>query len=174
MKRITSLLVCLLLFGFAATFAQDIPIKGTVTSGEDGSPVPGAYVLIKGTNNGAATDADGNFTLTAPSSGTLIFSSVGYRTQELALAGQSVLNVVMDPDVTQVDEIVVTALGISREKKALGYSVQQLSGDQVNTVRESNFVNSLSGKVAGVQVKQANTMGGSVNVLDQRYFFSNR
>ncbi len=165
MRKILSLLVCLLIFGLTALFAQDIPIKGTVTSAEDGSPVPGAYVLIRGTNTGSATDVDGNFQLNAPSSATLVFSSVGYRTQEVVLAGQSVLNVVLEPDVTQVDEVVVTALGVSREKKSLGYATQVVTGDAVSTVKTDNFINALSGKVAGVSIKANNNMGGSTNVV---------
>jgi TonB-linked SusC/RagA family outer membrane protein len=164
MKRITSLLVCLLLFGFTAIFAQDIQIKGTVTTAEDGSPLPGAYVKIKGTNTGTATDADGKYQLTAPSNATLVFTSIGYQDQEIVLAGQSVLDVVMSADVTQVDEVVVTALGISRERKSLGYATQEVKGDAISAVKTDNFVNSLSGKVAGVVVTRNTNMGGSTNI----------
>lgn len=157
MKRILSLLVCLLLFGFYAAFGQDIQIKGTVTAAEDGSPLPGVYVLIKGTNNGSATDVNGAFQVSAPSTATLVFSSVGYKTQEIALAGQSQLNVVMELDVTEVDEIVVTAIGMTRAKKALGYSVQQVSGADVSQAKETNVINSLQGRIAGAVV--TNTSG---------------
>jgi len=157
MKRILSLLVCLLLFGFYAAFGQDIQIKGTVTASEDGSPLPGVYVLIKGTNNGSATDVNGQYQVSAPSNATLVFSSVGYKTQEVALAGQSQLDVVMELDVTQVDEIVVTAIGMTRAKKALGYAVQQVNGDDVSQAKETNVVNSLQGRVAGAVV--TNTSG---------------
>src|SRR5512145_793097 len=112
MKRITSLLVCLLLFGFGAAFGQNIQIKGTVTSAEDGNTLPGVYVKIKGTNTGTATDADGNFQISVANDATLVFSSIGFRDQEVAVAGQSILNVAMQADVTQMDEVVVTALGI--------------------------------------------------------------
>jgi TonB-linked SusC/RagA family outer membrane protein len=165
MKRITSLLVCLLLFGFTAIFAQDIQIKGTVTTAEDGSPLPGAYVKIKGANTGTATDFEGKYQLTVPSNSTLVFSSIGYKDQEITLAGQSVLDVVMESDVTQVGEVVVTALGISREKKSLGYATQEVTGDEISTVKSDNFINSLSGKVAGVNVKVNGNMGGSTNIV---------
>jgi TonB-linked SusC/RagA family outer membrane protein len=165
MKRITSMLVCLLLFGFTATFAQDIQIKGTVTTAEDGSPLPGVYVKIKGTNTGTATDAAGKFQVSAPAQGTLVFTSIGYRDQEIAIAGQSVVDVVMEAAVTQVDEVVVTALGISREKKSLGYATQEVKGDAISTVKSDNFINSLSGKVAGVNVKVNGNMGGSTNIV---------
>jgi len=165
MKRITSLIVCLLLFGVSATFAQDIQIKGTVTASEDGSPLPGVYVKIKGTNTGTASDFEGNFQLTVPSNATLVFSSIGYKEQEVALAGQSVLMIALEQDVTQVEEVVVTALGITREKKSLGYATQEVSGEAVSTVKTSNFMNTLSGKVAGVSIKTGGNMGGSTNIL---------
>jgi TonB-linked SusC/RagA family outer membrane protein len=165
MKRITGMLVCLLLFGFTAIFAQDIQIKGTVTASEDGSPLPGVYVKIKGTNTGTATDFQGNFQMTVSSNATLVFSSIGYKEQEVALAGQSVLNVTLEADVTQVDEVVVTALGITREKKSLGYATQEVSGEDVSAVKSGNFINSLSGKVAGVNVKANSNMGGSTNII---------
>jgi len=165
MKRITGMLVCLLLFGFTAIFAQDIQIRGTVTASEDGSALPGVYVKIKGTNAGTATDFEGKFQLTVASNATLVFSSIGYKDQEVALAGQSVLDVVLEQDVTQVDEVVVTALGITREKKSLGYATQEVTGDEISTVKSSNFINSLSGKVAGVNVKANGNMGGSTNII---------
>ena len=85
MKRILSLLVCLLLFGFYAIFGQDVQIKGTVTSSEDGSPLPGVYVKINGTNTGAATDANGKYQLEAPASATLVFTSIGFQEQKIAI-----------------------------------------------------------------------------------------
>jgi TonB-linked SusC/RagA family outer membrane protein len=157
MKRILSFFVCLLVFGFYAAFGQDIQIKGTVTAAEDGSSLPGVYVLIKGTNNGTATDANGAYQLSVASNATLVFSSVGYKTQEVVLAGQSQLDVVMALDVTEVDEIVVTAIGMTRAKKALGYSVQSVAGDDVTKAKETNVINSLQGKVAGAVI--TNTSG---------------
>ncbi len=157
MKRILSFFVCLLVFGFSAAFGQDIQIKGTVTAAEDGSSLPGVYVLIKGTNNGTATDANGAYQLSVSPNATLVFSSVGYKTQEVVLAGQSQLDVVMALDVTEVDEIVVTAIGMTRAKKALGYSVQQVNGDDVSQAKETNVINSLQGKVAGAVI--TNTSG---------------
>jgi TonB-linked SusC/RagA family outer membrane protein len=161
MKRVLSLLVCLLLFGFSAMFGQDIQIKGTVTAAEDGSTLPGVYVLIKGTNNGVASDANGKFQLTVPADAILVFSSVGYKTQEVALAGQSILDVIMESDVTQMDEVVVTALGITREKKALSYAVQDVSSEEFSKVKDKNVLNSLSGRVAGVNITNSSGAVGS-------------
>jgi TonB-linked SusC/RagA family outer membrane protein len=166
MKRIWSLLVCLLLFGFYAAFGQDIQIKGTVTAAEDGSSLPGVYVLIKGTNNGTATDATGQYQVTAPSNATLVFSSVGYKTQEIVLAGQSQLDVLMALDVTEVDEIVVTAIGMTRAKKALGYAVQQVNGADLAQAKETNVINSLQGRVAGALVTSSSgAVGASSRIV---------
>jgi TonB-linked SusC/RagA family outer membrane protein len=165
MKRTLSLFVCLLIFGINAAFGQDVQLKGTVTTSEDGSPLPGVYVKIVGTNTGTATDANGNYQLMVPSNASLLFTSIGFTNQEVAVAGQTVLNVIMEPDVTQVDEIVVTALGISREKKSLGYATQEVKGDQIAAVKTDNFINSLSGKVSGVQVKKTTNIGGSTNIV---------
>lgn len=165
MKRITSFLVCLLLYGFTALYAQDVQIKGKVTSAEDGEALPGVSVVIKGTQTGTATDANGNFVLTVPSNATLVISSVGFKTQEVAVAGRTIVDIAMESEVVAVDEVVVTALGISREKKSLGYAVQEVKGDDINKVKTDNFINSISGKVAGVQVKASGNMGGSTNVV---------
>jgi TonB-dependent SusC/RagA subfamily outer membrane receptor len=145
-------------------FAQDIQIKGTITTAEDGNPLPGAYVKIKGANTGTASDFEGKYQITVPSNATLVFSSIGYKDQEVALAGQSVLDIVMESDVTQVDEVVVTALGISRERKSLGYATQEVKGDAISTVKSDNFINSLSGKVAGVVITRNTNFGGSTNI----------
>ena len=96
---------------------------------------------------------------------TLVFSFIGMKKMEIDIGGRSVIDVIMESDILGLDEVVVTALGISREKKSLGYSVQEVRGDNISKTKESNFVNSLSGKVSGVQIKQSNTMGGSANIL---------
>lgn len=164
MKRILSLLVCFLLYG-VSIHAQDILIRGNVTTSEDGTSLPGVYVKIVGTNTGTATDAEGNYQLTIAPDASLIFTSIGYKDQEVAVAGQTILNVVMEPEATAVDEIVVTALGISREKKSLGYATQEVKGEQIAAVKTDNFINSLSGKVSGVQIKKTTNIGGSTNII---------
>ncbi|WP_163707951.1 SusC/RagA family TonB-linked outer membrane protein [Mangrovibacterium lignilyticum] len=161
MKRLTSLFLCLfLLFEFA--LAQTKEISGTVTSAEDGLSIPGASVSLKGTTLGTITDMEGNYHLKIPATGeALVFSFVGMKTTEFAINGQSVVNAVLESDNVAVDEVVVTALGISREKKALGYAVQEVSGDELTKAKDQNIVNSLSGKVAGVQVTSASGAIGS-------------
>jgi TonB-linked SusC/RagA family outer membrane protein len=166
MKRITSMLVCLLIFGFTAIYAQDIQLKGKVTSAEDGSPLPGVSVVIKGTSTGIATDLDGNYTLVVPSGASLVFSSVGYQTQEIAVAGQSVIDVVMQSEVLKVDEVVVTAIGVTRSKKALGYALQEVEGDEITQAKETNVINSLQGRVAGAVVTSSSgAVGASSRIV---------
>jgi TonB-dependent SusC/RagA subfamily outer membrane receptor len=161
MKKTTNLLLCLFLFGFYATFGQDIRITGTITSADDSNPLPGAYVKIKGTNSGTSSDANGNFQITVASDAILVFSSIGYKDQEFAVAGQSVINVVMEPDVTQLSEVVVTAMGISKEKKALGYSVSEVKSDMIEQKPETDVGRLLSGKASGVRVTSTSGVSGS-------------
>ena len=159
MKRLTSLFLCLFLMVEFA-LAQTKEITGTVTSTDDGSSIPGVTVSLKGSTLGTITDIDGNYHLKVPNDArVLIFSFVGMKTEEVAIAGSSVVDFVMKPDNVSVDEVVVTALGISREKKSLGYAVQEVKSDELTQSGQLNLTSSLSGKVAGVQVNQ---FGGSV------------
>ena len=158
------LFMCLCTWSFTL-FAQT-QITGKVTSAEDGESLPGVNVIIEGTGNGTVTDVDGNYSLSVPASAkTLIFSFVGLQTQKIDIGSQTVIDVQMNSDITELSEVVVTALGISREKRSLGYSTQEVSGEKVNTVQTDNFVNSLSGKVAGVNIKRTTNMGGSTNIV---------
>ena len=166
MKRFVFVLSLLLFAGFSALQAQGVQVTGNVTGADDGAALPGVSVVVRGTTIGAVTDFEGNYSITVPdASATLMFSFVGMLTQEIALGGQTTLDVVLESTSTELDEVVVTALGISREKKSLGYSVQEVDGDAVSASAPSNFASALSGKVSGVQIKAANTMGGSSNVL---------
>jgi TonB-linked SusC/RagA family outer membrane protein len=151
-------------------WAQERTITGKVTSVDDGSALPGVNVVVKGTTNGAVTDSDGNYTLVVPSAdATLVYSFIGLETQEVNAGARTVVDIRMATDVTQLSEVVVTALGIDREKASLGYATQELGGDQVSTVRDLNFMNSLSGKVSGVQIRRSNDLGGSTNVVVRGY-----
>ncbi len=165
MKRNYSLLWMLLsvmIFSTAgAQDSQDYPLSGRITAKTDGSSLPGASILVKGTNRGTSTTSDGNFTLTVPPNATLVVSFIGYITQEIPINGKRNLEITLADDAAQLSEIVVTALGISREKKALGYSVQEIQGTQLTQARETNLVNSLTGKIAGVQVTGSNGAPGA-------------
>ncbi|MCU0354282.1 MAG: carboxypeptidase-like regulatory domain-containing protein, partial [Cytophagales bacterium] len=136
-----------------ATHAQIRPLTGRVTSGEDGTGLPGVSVLVKGTTKGATTDADGSYRLeNTQGTETLIFSSIGYTTQEVAVGNRSVIDIVLAADVKSLQEVVVTALGIEKDKKVVGYALQEVKGQDLVKAREPNPINSLVGKVAGLTV----------------------
>ncbi|MCB0474435.1 MAG: SusC/RagA family TonB-linked outer membrane protein [Flavobacteriaceae bacterium] len=143
-------------------YAQERTISGTVK--DDTGPLPGVSILIKGTTKGAETDFDGNYSISAKTGDILVFSFVGMATQEITVGTSNTINVLMKTD-NILEEVVVTALGVSREKKSLGYAAQEVKGDEVSTVKLDNVVNSLSGKVSGVQIKANNNFGGSANFL---------
>ncbi|TKG96441.1 SusC/RagA family TonB-linked outer membrane protein [Puteibacter caeruleilacunae] len=129
-------------------------LKGKVTDSA-GEPIPGVSVVVKGTAIGITTDLEGNYTLQIPeSSETIVFSFVGMKTQEIAFTGKTTINIKLQEEDIAVDEVVVTALGLSREKKALGYAVQKVAGDKVVESKELDVVNSLAGKVSGVHITQ--------------------
>ncbi len=135
--------------------AQQGAIGGKVTD-RNGIGLPGVTVVIKGTASGTVTDMDGNFSVpNVPETGRLIFSFIGMKTQEIPVAGKTAINVTMEEAIFGVDEVVVTALGIRREEKALGYSVQQVSGDVLTTVKGIDVGTSLTGKVAGLLVRNS-------------------
>ena len=141
-------------------------VSGTVTSSDDGSAIPGVSILIKGTQNGTVTGLDGKYSISVPNNNSvLVFSFVGKESQELTVGSQTTINVALKTTAFELEGTVITALGISREKKSLGYSTQKVSGEQVSTVRSDNFLNTMSGKVAGLQVRTNNNMGGSTNIL---------
>jgi len=166
MRKSTIMLVFLLFAGVNFAFAQSGTVTGKVTSSQDGLGMPGVSVVVKGTQIGTTTDIDGVYTISVlPEHKALLYSFVGMTTKEVALGGQKTINVVLDPDVFQIDEVVVTALGITREKKSLGYATQEISGEELNTVKSDNFINSLSGRSAGVSVKANGNIGGSTNVI---------
>lgn len=149
----------------------DQTITGTVTD-ERGSGLPGVSILVKGTQRGTATDPDGRFKIeVSDGSAVLVFSFVGYLSQEVAVGNQSQINVSLKVDTKTLDEVVVTAFGIKREQKALGYASQKVSGEQLSAVGNSNIQNSLQGKAAGVQVRLSSGMPGrpaQVNIRGSR------
>ena len=166
MKRFVFVLSLLCFVGFNLLQAQGVQVSGKVTGADDGAALPGVSVVVRGTTIGAVTDFEGNYSITAPdANATLMFSFVGMLTQEVPLNGQTTVDVVMESTSTELDEVVVTALGVSREKKSLGYSIQEVDGGAVNDVPATNFTEALSGKLAGVHIKQSNTMGGANNVV---------
>ncbi len=151
---------------FFSAWAQERTVTGKVTSADDGSALPGVNVLLKGTTVGTATDATGSYSIGVPQAGgTLVFTFIGLVAQEIEIGNRSSVDVSMASDVTQLTEVVVTALNIPREKASLGYATQSVDGNALTTAKQQNFVNSLSGKVAGVQIRTNNNFGGSTNVV---------
>ncbi|PNW29293.1 SusC/RagA family TonB-linked outer membrane protein [Formosa algae] len=158
--KFSGILTLFLAFVVQLTFAQEKLISGTV-SDEAGLPLPGVNIIIKGTSQGTQSDFDGNYTISAASGDVLSFSFMGYKTTAVTVGASSSLNLTMAQDLSELDEVVVTALGIRREEKALGYSSQSVSSEELTTVRDANIVNSLSGKVAGINVTNASGAVGS-------------
>lgn len=152
-----------LLFVLNFSFAQQSRVTGKVNDVRN-QPLPGATVLVKGTSRGTVTDVDGTFAIQAASGETLVFSFVGFETKEFLLGASTIVDITLSEGLA-LNEVVVTALGVEREAKALGYSVQAVDGSQFTEARETNVINSLSGRVAGVQITNSSSgIGGSTRV----------
>lgn len=163
MRKLTFLFTFLMAVFMAV--AQDITVSGRVL-GSDGKALEGINVLVKGTSRGAVTRADGTFSLSAPSNGTLLVSGVGYTQQELPLNGRSNVTITLGEASAEMTSVVVTALGISKETRRLGYAVSTVGGEQLSKARETNVANSLSGRVAGLKVTGTSSgPGGTSKVL---------
>lgn len=153
-----------LVFAVVSIALSQRAITGTVT-GDDGEPLIGATVRAKDSGSGTVTDVNGQYVLRVPAEATaLVFSYTGFNTQEIALGASNVVDVVLISGI-QLGETVVTALGVSRYKNELPYSAQKVDGNDVANVRNSNIVNSLGGKVAGLEIRRNNTLGGSSNII---------
>lgn len=160
-------LVFLVLAASLNLFSQVRQVSGEVVAESDGSPMVGVSVVIKGTTTGTITDMDGAFEIEIPDSGaTLEFSFIGYEKQEEPTNGRTVINVTLKESAVSLDEVVVTALNLEKDKASLGYSVSQLNGEEVSRAKENNVMNSLAGKVAGLQITQAPSgVDGSTRVV---------
>lgn len=157
---IGALFVCL------GTYAQEKTITGTVTAAMDGTPLPGVNVLVQGTTTGTQTDFDGNYTIDATSADILVFSYIGTKSQSIPVGTSDTIDVVMAEDASELDEVVVTALGIQRQKKSLSYATQGVETEELTKARSVNVLNGLSGKVAGLSVSTGSTgVGSSSKVL---------
>jgi len=165
MKKRMYVILILLFASFASAMAQ-VKVSGTVTD-PDGSKIPGVSVVQKGTTIGTSTDNDGKFSLNLNSSSAVLqFTFVGMKPVEEVVNGRSVINVKMESESIGVTEVVVTALGIQREKKTLTYASQQVSGDEMLKARDQNFMNALSGKASGLDIKTSSSgAGGSTKAV---------
>ncbi len=142
-----------------------IEVTGVVTSSADGLTLPGVTILVKGSQNGTTSDFDGEYKLSVEPDDVLVFSYIGFTTQEVPVNGRTVINVILEESASALDEIVVTALGIKREEKSLGYSVGEVDGADVTRVAQENVLNALAGKVSGVSISSTGGTGSSVNMV---------
>lgn len=163
-----------LLFGLClslsvtAALAQNRDIRGKVTSSEDNKPVPGASIVVLGTSRGTTTDADGNYRVQANVGQTLRFSYIGNKLRDVVVGNAEVIDVALQADDNQLNEVVVTALGIQRERRQLGYAVAEVKGEDLANSQRDNFINALQGRVAGLQVGTSSGMPGASSGIQIR------
>ena len=156
------LLTAMLLVSYVLAGAQEggVTVTGKITAAEDGTAIPGVNVYLKGTQSGTITDGEGNYTLLVnDSKGILVFSYIGYTSQEISIEGKTKIDVAMQASVEALNEVVVTALGIQREQKSLGYSVGKVDGKSLTTVAQENVLSGMQGKIAGVTINQIGGVG---------------
>jgi TonB-linked SusC/RagA family outer membrane protein len=163
LQRLIGLL--LLLVGFQAAHAQESRISGVVTSKSDAQRLPGVAISIKGSSRGTQSDADGKFSIAASATDTLHFSFIGFSPVDQVAGSSRTINISLESTDSHLQEVVVTALGITREKRSLGYAVQELKAKDIAEARETNLVNALSGKIAGVTVTNSQGNLGSSRII---------
>ncbi len=165
MKKILQTCLVFLLMA-TSVWAQERTVSGRVTSSEDGASLPGVNVIVKGTSNGTVTDADGRYTLSISSTNAiLVFSFIGLQSQELNVGERTVVDVALSADITQLSEIVVTAQGVERDERSIGYALQTIKGADVSQKSEVNLLNTLQGKLSGVNITGASgAAGASTNI----------
>ncbi len=146
------LTVAVLLIGLGAANAQQVSISGQVTGAEDGAPLPGVTIIQQGTTNGTVTDMDGNYSISVPQNSVLVFSFIGMETQEVTAAQTATINITLNPETTGLNEVVVTALGIKRETKKIGYAFTEVDGEEIASANTVNTVQALQGKSAGLSI----------------------
>lgn len=165
MKKIYLFFILLLTIGFSLK-SQEINVSGIVSSSEEEYGLPGVTIQVKGTLKGTVTGIDGDYTINVDSKDTLMFSYIGYKTMYVFVNGRTRIDVVMDTDALLLDNVVVTALGIKRQKRELGYATENVSGDELTRSGSDNVINSLSGRAAGVQIITSDGVtGGSSRIV---------
>jgi TonB-linked SusC/RagA family outer membrane protein len=160
MKRLAMFLAFFLCVGLLSTMAQNVQIKGTVTGSEDGQPLVGASVQVKGTNIGSVTDAQGKYTLSVPSDAkTLVVSFIGMKNQEIEIGGKTVIDAAMEPDATALNEVVVvaTALGIRRQEREIGYAATTVKSSLITQANSTDVQQALNGKISGLNITTTNS-----------------
>jgi ferric enterobactin receptor len=152
--------ICALFLSMGMVYAQDITVTGTVTDSK-GVSIVGAYVVVQGTSRGTTTNLDGLYSISAPSNGSLAFTSMGYKDVVVSINGRAKINVTMQDNAEVLEDAVVTAFGIKKERKSLGYAIEDLKSDELMKIKTANPISSLSGKIAGVNVTQSSGAAGS-------------
>lgn len=147
------------------TRQNTISVTGTVTAASDGMPLIGVSIVVKGAAEGTVSDVKGNYKINVPSNATLVFSYIGYTTQEIAVAGRENISIIMEESTETLSEVVVTALGIGREEKSLGYSVGKLGSEELAKVVHENVLTSMAGKVTGVTINSTGGAGSTVSMV---------
>ena len=158
--------VCMLVS--ASVLQAQIRVSGKITGTDDGSALPGVNVIEQGSSNGTITDVEGNFSINVPEDATLSISYIGYTTQQIPVSGRTTIDVGLAPDLMKLEEVVVTALGVEKEVRKIGYSVEAVEGEELALSSEPNVLNALSGKVAGVQISQPNGVTGGTTRITIR------
>ncbi len=169
-RKILLSLVVFLSLAFSAS-AQRKQVSGSV-SDVNGNPIVGAAVIVEGTSVGTTSDSDGAFAIAVPDNGTITVSYIGYESQSLPVAGRTSFKIILDEDTTMLDEVIVTAMGISRSEKSLGYSATSISSDEASAARNTNVMNNLQGKVAGLTIKATSSTPGASSSVVIRGFSS--
>jgi hypothetical protein len=153
------LLLCLSFALTTVLWAQDRTVTGTITT-EDGEGLPGVNVLVQGTTTGTTTDLDGNYSLSVPSdASSLVYSFVGYRSQVIAIGNRSIIDIQLEEDIAALEEVIVTAFGVEKEKKAVTYAAQNVETSELTEARPLALADGLTGKVAGLSIARS---GGGV------------
>jgi TonB-linked SusC/RagA family outer membrane protein len=164
--RLLALFMMLVVNAGMVFAANDITVSGKVTSAEDGTALPGVNVYVKGTQSGTMTDVEGRYTLSvANGEAVVIFSYIGFTTQEVVVGDRTTLDVTLLPNSESLDEVVVTALGIKREERSLGYSVGKVNGEDLSRIPQENVLNGLAGRVPGVAISSTGGPGSSVSMI---------
>ncbi len=161
MRKLKVFLSALFITVTSSAFAQNITVKGVVTDASNGEPLSGAAVLVKGTHNGTVADADGRYAISVSPNATLGFTTIGFKDLEVEVQGRKEINVSLEPDTELLDEVVVTAVGIQRSERSLGYAVTKIDSDETIQKAEPDLLRSLDGKVAGVQISAPSGDAGS-------------
>ena len=165
MKKITCLTFIMLL-GYQMSWAQDLLVKGVVTSAEDGLTIPGVSVVEKGTINGTTTNFDGEYEIKVGPDAILVFSYIGMKTFEVDPKGQTHVNVALYADNIAMEEVLVTAMGIKRDRKALNYAVQEVKGIELSSTQQNNVAEALAGRISGVNVvNTSGDVGSSTSIV---------